>query len=292
MRYPLHSSVRFSRLGSGLLALFCCAGLLPGGHAVEKSVVQDVILRNWDLDDGLPSTRVNAVARTPDGYLWLATHRGLVRFDGVRFVPVEITNIPPLQPRRVTCLLVDRKGAFWVGVNGQLLRQSGQAFVAVDLRNATAGRRLNALAEDAQGALWLASEGAGLVRIQAGQAEQFGTATGLPSANVSAVLCDPEGRMWAVAGGRLVTSEGGRWREPEGAPLSPEAVQRIVGPHHPTRPGRQPQYTPAQNPGRDVERRVAAVSLAAGFRANARQRRVGGSEQARLVRHRRRCLLP
>jgi ligand-binding sensor domain-containing protein/signal transduction histidine kinase len=200
---------------------------LASSQAVEQAVVQDVVLRNWDLGDGLPSTRINSMIRTPDGYLWLATQRGLVRFDGLRFVTVDITNIPPTQPQRVTSLLADDKGELWVGSNGLLLRQSGQGFVAQNLEKVTAGSRLNGLAQDAQGALWVATEGVGLVRFQRGHAEKFDAASDLPSAAVEQVLSDIAGKVWAVTGGRLVTFEEGRWREPDGAPAPPETVQAI-----------------------------------------------------------------
>ncbi len=227
MRPPNPSPACVRRLGLGLCALLPCLSLPATSQAVEKAVVQDVILRNWDLDDGLPSTRINAIARTPDGYVWLGTHRGLVRFDGVRFVPVALTDVQAAWPR-VTALLVGRQGELWVGVNGQLLRRVGRDFVTADLQRATAGRRFYAMAEDAQGDLWLATEGAGLVRVQADQVESFGTASGLPSANVGTVLCDSEGRVWAVAGGRLVTLEGNSWREPEGSPALPEVVEAVA----------------------------------------------------------------
>ena len=40
---------------------------------------------SWTTESGLPQNSVNDILRTRDGYLWLATHGGLVRFDGVRF---------------------------------------------------------------------------------------------------------------------------------------------------------------------------------------------------------------
>ena len=39
----------------------------------------------WTTDNGLPQNQVSAITQTPDGYLWLATNDGLVRYDGVRF---------------------------------------------------------------------------------------------------------------------------------------------------------------------------------------------------------------
>ena len=45
-------------------------------------------VRVWQTDDGLPQNSVHAIAQSEDGYLWVGTHEGLARFDGVRFTPV------------------------------------------------------------------------------------------------------------------------------------------------------------------------------------------------------------
>ena len=38
----------------------------------------------WWVDEGLPHNVINAIAQTPDGYLWVGTQGGLTRFDGTR----------------------------------------------------------------------------------------------------------------------------------------------------------------------------------------------------------------
>ena len=228
MPHSRHRALRPRRFWSGsLLALWLCFGPVPGAFAVEKTLLQDMVLRNWDLDDGLPSARINAVARTSDGYLWLATHKGLVRFDGSRFVVFDTSNTPGMEDDRVSCLLLDRRGDLWAGTyGGTLLKRAGQLFRAQDLRSAAlspkekgmAEGKVNDLAEDSQGALWLALEGRGLLRFHNGQAEAFSTNSGLPSVDVRRVLCDAGGRLWVVAGGQLGLFEGGRWRAPSGLP--------------------------------------------------------------------------
>ncbi|MBI5384153.1 MAG: ATP-binding protein [Verrucomicrobia bacterium] len=210
-------------------AVGVCAGVALDCSGVEKAVAQDVVLRNWDLDDGLPSTRVNDIARTPDGYLWLATQRGLVRFDGTTFVTVNITNLPADKtPLRARCLLVDGKGDLWIGVRDRLLRRTGSDFEIKDLGATTGGGALNDMAEDSDGALWLATEGAGLVRLRRGEAERFGVESGLPSAAVAQVVCDAAGRLWAVAGRQLVTLQSGRWQTPAGMPANSGLVQTLA----------------------------------------------------------------
>ena len=61
---------------------------LPGTGALARdSNVADTqhILEKWTTENGLPQNSINDILQTRDGYLWLATHGGLVRFDGARF---------------------------------------------------------------------------------------------------------------------------------------------------------------------------------------------------------------
>jgi ligand-binding sensor domain-containing protein/signal transduction histidine kinase len=237
MRLLSLDALRHRRFLSGfLLALcFCLRTVLPS-LAVEKSVLPDVVLRNWDLDDGLPSARINAIARTSDGYLWLATQRGVVRFDGARFAIFDAANTPGMKDDRASCLLLDGHGDLWVGTaSGTLLKRAGQIFRAQDLGAAapyrpfdgSAAGKVNALAEDGQGAIWLAIEGMGLVRFLNGQATAFNTNSGLPSLDVRKILCDREGRLWAVADGQLGMFSQGRWQTPDSMPPASQGVRTI-----------------------------------------------------------------
>ena len=237
MCHSSHRALRHRLFSCGhLLALWLCLGPVAGSFAVETTVLQEVVLRNWDLDDGLPSARINAVARTSDGYLWLATQKGLARFDGARFVSFDTSNTPGMADDRASCLLLDKRGDLWAGTyGGTLLKREGQVFRAQDLGAAAlspketgmANGKVNALAEDGQGAIWLALEGMGLIRFQDGKSEAFGLSSGLPSVDVRKVLCDTDGRLWAVAGGQLSLFEGGRWRSPGGGAPESQTVRTV-----------------------------------------------------------------
>ena len=69
---------------------------------------------NWTVADGLPINTITAVLQTRDGYLWLGTNDGLVRFDGVRFTVYNAGNTPELPSNRITALREDRAGALWI----------------------------------------------------------------------------------------------------------------------------------------------------------------------------------
>src|SRR5687768_13070170 len=64
----------------------------------------------WRDTSGLPVDSVGSVAQTPDGYLWLATEHGLVRFDGVRFTVFTKQNTPALRSSEIYTLFVSRDG--------------------------------------------------------------------------------------------------------------------------------------------------------------------------------------
>ncbi len=70
---------------------------------------------SWTTDNGLPQNIIRDVCQTPDGYLWLATMDGLVRFDGVRFVVFNRSNTPGILGNRYTSLYCKRSGEFWAG---------------------------------------------------------------------------------------------------------------------------------------------------------------------------------
>lgn len=78
-------------------------------------------LDHWTVEDGLPVNSVNQVIQTPDGYLWLATFDGLVRFDGVRFQVYKSSGYPGLPGNRMQRLTYSSDGAIWIQLENDRL---------------------------------------------------------------------------------------------------------------------------------------------------------------------------
>ncbi|WP_152524779.1 sensor histidine kinase [Novosphingobium lindaniclasticum] len=70
--------------------------------------------RHWSLADGAPPD-IRAIARTPDGFLWLGSGDGLYRFDGLRFERVDPEDFDNFRSRQVTALAAAKDGSLWVG---------------------------------------------------------------------------------------------------------------------------------------------------------------------------------
>src|SRR5580765_2704254 len=73
------------------------------------TVLAESLFDVWTTDQGLPQNTIQDIAQTADGYLWLATADGLVRFDGVHFTVFNSGNTPGLKSNRFTRLLEDRE---------------------------------------------------------------------------------------------------------------------------------------------------------------------------------------
>ena len=72
-------------------------------------------LDNWQVQDGMPQSSAQAIARTPDGYLWIGTQEGLARFDGVRFTVFLGGKDVDIPSKYISALFVDTGGRLWVG---------------------------------------------------------------------------------------------------------------------------------------------------------------------------------
>src|SRR4051794_40053081 len=78
-----------------------------------QTLISQYAADHWQTEDGLPQASVSAIAQTSDGYIWLATEEGLVRFDGVRFTIFDTTN-SALTDNSIASLRAGRDGALWI----------------------------------------------------------------------------------------------------------------------------------------------------------------------------------
>src|SRR5215472_15715170 len=100
-------------------ALF--AGMLlavPCAFALNRALeISQYAHASWKVSDGFPKGLSHSIAQTPDGYLWLATEFGLLRFDGVRHVEWTPPSGEQLPSSDIRNLLVTRDGTLWIGTN-------------------------------------------------------------------------------------------------------------------------------------------------------------------------------
>jgi signal transduction histidine kinase/ligand-binding sensor domain-containing protein len=122
----------------------------------------------WTTEDGLPQQQISCLKQTRDGYLWIGTHFGLSRFDGVRFISFDESTNPEMINESVDALAEDTEGTLWIGTDGGLLSYRDRHFerVNIPIEEQQSVRRL---CPASRGGLWLWVVGSGVFRLLNGQ---------------------------------------------------------------------------------------------------------------------------
>ncbi len=186
------------------------AGLSASSGAAQQATLpsprpdkpfSQLVHRQWTTEDGLPQNSILDILQTPDGYLWLATFGGLVRFDGVRFDLFDVANTPGLPTNRVTTLEQDGDGGLWLGTLDGLVR----------FENGVATRHLDAsildLFRDRAGTLWVGTE-RGAFRQRGDTFEAVAGPDGEPLPRTRSIAQDTDGSVWLATGGGLLRLDG------------------------------------------------------------------------------------
>ena len=154
--------VTFRALGAILLSLF----LQQEARAVDGSRnVGQYLRQQWQVEPGSPGVRVNAIAQTPDGYLWVGTDDNLLRFDGFHFEEVQphTEGLAPI--RHVLNLIVDASGVLWVRTeDSRVLRYQNGSFRS-RLSPEQGEHTVTAIGKSLSDGILAAGQGNGLVQL-------------------------------------------------------------------------------------------------------------------------------
>ena len=97
------------------------------------------------MENGLPQNTVEAIAQTRDGFVWLGTEVGLVRFDGNSFVLFDQNSNPAIPGNDVHCLLAADDGALWIGTSDGLALLKGGRVTTFTTSNGLPGNSIRSL---------------------------------------------------------------------------------------------------------------------------------------------------
>jgi len=171
---------------------------------------RDFSVRTWGRATGLPSDSVTTILQTSDGYLWVGTSAGLVRFDGLKFTPIGLPATNTNSPVRVTALCEGKAGELWVGTQQEGL----VCFDETGLKYYRKGRELlddniTSLATDAAGRLWIGTR-SGLNRWDGQGFASFTSREGLADEFVSGVHVARSGAVWITTRSGMFQYQDGR----------------------------------------------------------------------------------
>jgi len=134
--------------------------------------------------------------QSSEGYLWLTTSKGVLRFDGVRFQSLEEVTPGAVQDSEIDSVFLSSYGGLWLTTEGGglLFWKDGRLSTFPD-RRCTPTRKQGQLVEDRDGSLWVQAK-AGLFRLRGSVCEQIGAEQGYPGGFPAGVLMDNDGTLW------------------------------------------------------------------------------------------------
>jgi hypothetical protein len=164
---------------------------------------------SWTTDNGLPQASVNSILQTRDGFLWLTTFGGLVRFDGLRFQVYNTGNTKGLRTGRFLLLFENRAGNLWITTEGQgVTRYKDDVFTTYTTEQGLLSNQVGRLYEDPAGNVRLQTSG-GLMQWTDGSFKPVTATPGEPPA-LGGFQRTNSGAVWYMEAGILHKVEQGR----------------------------------------------------------------------------------
>jgi signal transduction histidine kinase/ligand-binding sensor domain-containing protein len=160
----------------------------------------------WRLQDGFLNGLPFAITQTTDGYLWIGTQNGLVRFDGVWFVPWVLRLGDRTPSLRIQSLLGARDGSLWIGTESGLLRWADHKL----FQYPDSPGRIDAIIERLNGEVWFSRsqpDGVALCRVVSLQTQCYGKEDGVALQGGASLMEDISGSLWVGDTASLM-----RWR--------------------------------------------------------------------------------
>lgn len=163
-------------------------------HSLDPAKpVSQYLVDTWTDAMGLPSNELVSINQTPDGYLWIATLKGLVRFDGLKFTVMpfmEGLGGREKQNEPAYCLLLDSKGVMWVAGDSGLASYQWQTggFKSYTPEDGLPHDRIRYLKEDMSGRLWITYFSSYVSCFDGQTFSHFGPDQGLTGKKINAIV--------------------------------------------------------------------------------------------------------
>jgi signal transduction histidine kinase/ligand-binding sensor domain-containing protein len=143
------------------------------------------------------------IDQTPDGFLWVATQTGVVRFDGVKFQHVTVKK-SGVDGGMNQALCVDQRGRVWVGMQSGMIvcLEQGKVSVMHHPEDDGTRQRVRSLVVDGEGVVWASLINSTILRIKEGKARAYKEADGLPH-GVPELTVDQSGQLWVLNDSQL-----------------------------------------------------------------------------------------
>lgn len=174
------------------LIIFCFS-LVAFALDPKKNLEQ---YRLEELQEGLPQNSISSIVQAKDGYLWLGTYEGAVKFDGIKFTTLDRNNVPELKANGILVMLVDREGTLWIStLGGGIVKYKDNEFTNYSEKDGLPSNVVYSMYESKDGGIWLGTD-KGLSKIQDGKFTSYVDKDNSANNFIRSVYEDPNGSVW------------------------------------------------------------------------------------------------
>lgn len=196
------------------ILLLVITGYLSQGQPVDLGSKR-IRFEQFPNDLNLSQNSINCVLQDHNGFLWVGTWSGLIRYNGYTTTVFHAGSRPgDLKTNQISTLYEDSNHNLWVGTikGGLYLYQQDQKrfvqFASTEKVNSLINNNVRAIQEDNEGNLWIGTEG-GLSVLAKGQTEfssfevSENVANSLPHNYISDLFLSSSGKLWIATGGGI-----------------------------------------------------------------------------------------
>lgn len=158
--------------------------------------ISDYAQVKWTKRDGLPANMIPSLIQCQQGYIWMGSYKGLIRFDGVKFTIFNKINTPELKSDIILTTLKSKNGDLWIGTYDGLLKFSNGKFSRYTTQEGLPDTIIRALCEEKNGDLWIGTARGGVARLRDGIFKTYSVKHGLSDNSVQAICQDHDGNLW------------------------------------------------------------------------------------------------
>lgn len=178
-----------------LIFSFLCLGF----YLYSQSFGGEYVSRAWTAADGLPGNTINDIIQDKQGYMYIGTYGGLVRFDGVEFSVMNKNTVKNLGIVSARCVFEDDSGALWIGSNDEGVAKISKNQVSIiNVENGLPNNSVRDITQDKAGNIWIGTSSGVVFVTPEGEIKKPAGLENFGEENILTVVlyCDTAGRIW------------------------------------------------------------------------------------------------
>ena len=213
MASRIWETLRYFATVEGCLALALAGASTARALDPSKKLTQ-YVHRTWQTPEGLSQTSVYSITQTRDGYLWVGTQSGVLRFDGVEFTPIRALQSNSLGDVWARSMMEDGRGRLWILTNDfQLIRITGTKVKVFSEEDGLPTQYFSCLVRGAGDDVWACTP-TGLVRFLGDKFEVHEAPAQIGRRPDTGCRAN-DGKIWMAGGDLLTTWDGSQFSKIE-----------------------------------------------------------------------------